>query len=114
LQTAFNVARDENLADFVIPLHIDALPHREINVQLGSVSAISFEKGWASGLNQLLQVLERAGVAKSSTFDPSAVTSWWRAQFSATSGVRQEQNTYTSNWLPVCGCAVADMIEAST
>lgn len=101
LQTAFNVARDNSITDFVIPLHLDDLPHREINVQLASINAISFEKRWAAGYNQLLQVLERAGVAKNPSFDPSAVTSWWRAQFSAIRGVRQEQNIYTSNWLPI-------------
>jgi len=101
LQTAFNVARDENLPDFVIPIHIDDLPHREINVQLASITAISFEKSWAGGYNQLLQVLERSGVARSPRFTPSAMTAWWRAQFSASRGIRQEPNICTSNWLAI-------------
>lgn len=101
LQIAFNVARDESLNDFVIPLHIDELPHREINVQLSSITAIGFEKKWATGYHQLLQVLERAGVSKNANFHPSAVTSWWREQFSASRGVRAQQNIYTSNWLPI-------------
>src|SRR5438093_9517354 len=101
LQIALNVARNAKLQDFVIPLHIDNLPHGEINVQLASITAIPFEKSWPAGYNQLLQVLERDGVAKRSSFNPSAVTSWWRSQFSARRGVRRERNTYTSNWLPV-------------
>lgn len=101
VRVAVNVARDESFQDFVIPLLIDDLPHREINVQLASVTAISFEKSWAAGYHQLLQVLERPGVVKSPSFNPSAVTSWWRAQFSASRGVRQEPNTYTSNWLAI-------------
>ena len=49
LQVAENIARDNELLDFIIPLHIDDLPHREINIQLARLNAISFDKGWPNG-----------------------------------------------------------------
>ncbi|HEX3105000.1 MAG TPA: toll/interleukin-1 receptor domain-containing protein [Terriglobales bacterium] len=102
LQIAKNVARsDTTLRDFVIPLHVDDLPHADINVQLTTVNAISFEKSWAKGYAQLLEVLEREAVPKNANFDPSAVTSWWREQFSAARSVRQQGESYLSNLLRI-------------
>ena len=58
LQIAKNVAKqDTSLKDFIIPLHIDELPHAEINVLLTSVNAIPFEKSWAKGYVQMLELL---------------------------------------------------------
>lgn len=101
LQIATNVAKDPSLRDFIVPLHIDTLPHSEINVLLTSINAISFEKSWAKGYAQLLEVLEREQVPKKANFNPSAVSSWWRAQFSAERGVKHEDDNYLSNLLPI-------------
>jgi hypothetical protein len=102
LQIAKNVARqDQSLHDFIVPLHVDALPHSEINVLLTSLNAISFEKSWAKGYAQLLEVLERERVPKNPNFGPTSVTTWWRAQFSANRGINQKPETYLSNLLPI-------------
>ena len=101
LSVAENVARDNGLSDFILPVHIDTLAHREINIQLGRLNAISFDKGWAAGLHTLLQKLEKDGIQRSSSFTPEAVTSWWRAQFSANAGVRRESENVLSNWFGV-------------
>ena len=67
LQIAKNVVRkDKALHDFIIPLHVDDLPHGEINVLLTSINAIPFEKSWAKGYSQLLEVLEREKVSEES------------------------------------------------
>src|SRR5438132_173292 len=34
LQVAQNVARDQGLVDFVLPVLVDDLPHREVNIRL--------------------------------------------------------------------------------
>lgn len=102
LQIAKNVfRRDKSLHDFIVPLHIDDLPHAEINVLLTSLNAIPFERSWAKGYSTLLEVLEREKVPKHPNFNPAAVQSWWREQFSAGKGVRTEPETYLSNSLQV-------------
>jgi hypothetical protein len=102
LQIAKNVfRRDKSLHDFIVPLHVDDLPHAEINVLLTSLNAIPFERSWAKGYSQLLEVLEREKVPKHPSFNPAAVQSWWREQFSAEKGVKAEPETYLSNSLPI-------------
>src|SRR5208282_1553362 len=102
LQIAKNVVRkDKALHDFIVPLHVDDLPHGEINVLLTSINAVPFEKSWAKGYAQLLEVLEREKVPKNPNFNPAAVLSWWREQFSAERGVKKEPETYLSNSLRV-------------
>jgi len=102
LQIAKNVfRRDKSLHDFIVPLHVDDLPHAEINVLLTSLNAIPFERSWAKGYSQLLEVVEREKVPKHPRFNPAAVQSWWREQFSAEKGVKAEPETYLSNSLPI-------------
>jgi hypothetical protein len=101
LSVAENVARDHSLKDFIIPLHIDTLPHREINIQLARLNAITFDRGWAQGLKGLLDKLEEESVPKNALFTPNTVTSWWREQFSANGGVRDEPEEHLSNWFLV-------------
>src|SRR5207249_4576780 len=62
LQLAQGIGQRENLHDFIIPLHIDDLPHSEINILLHPINAIPFERGWAKGLNMLLEKLEQESV----------------------------------------------------
>jgi hypothetical protein len=100
LQIAKNVLRkDKALHDFIVPLHVDDLPHGEINVLLTSINAVPFERSWAKGYSQLLEVLERDKVPKNPNFNPGAVLLWWRSQFSAERGVKREPETYLSNFL---------------
>jgi len=102
LQIARNVARrDQLLHDFIVPLHIDDLPHSEINVLLTSINTVPFEKSWAKGYAQLLEVLEREQVPQKPGFNPSAVSSWWRTQFSADRGVKREADSHVSNLLSI-------------
>lgn len=101
LQVATNVARDKKFQDFVIPALIDDLPTREFNIQLARLNAIPFSAGWASGLKNLLEKLDRDGVARSANFSPATVASWWRERFGPEQGLRREKDQYLSNWFPV-------------
>jgi len=101
LQLAQNVARREKLRDFVIPLHIDDLPHNEITIELTRVTACSFENSWAAGLAALLDKLEQQGVPRSANFNRIAVNEWWRTRFSAERGVRDEAEEHLSNLFPI-------------
>ena len=98
LQVAENVAREKGVQDFIIPLHIDDLPHREMNIQLARLNAIPFDNGWANGLNSLLEKLEKDNTPKNPEITPEIVTSWWRDHFSANQGVVDEPEDYLSNW----------------
>jgi hypothetical protein len=100
LQVADSVGKGEQVHDFIIPLHVDDLPHSEINIALHPINAISFERDWWSGLKALLKKLEQDGVPKSSLFTPDAVTSWWRTHFSAAEGIIHQRDEYLSNWFP--------------
>ena len=101
LQLAENTARDNNLRDFIIPAHIDDLPYREMNPFVVMLNAIAFENGWAKGLSNLLEKLERDEVPRSEDATPDAVSSWWREHYSAEQGVINEPEEYLSNWFPI-------------
>jgi hypothetical protein len=101
LQVAKGVARRESLHDFIIPLHIDDLPHNDINILLNQLNSISFEQSWAKGLKGLLDKLEQDGVPKDSLSTPEMAASWWRDQFSAEKGLTQNSEDYLSSWFLV-------------
>lgn len=98
LMVAENVTNDNDFKDFIIPLHIDDLPQRKVNIQLARLFSVDFKQSWAAGLDGLLKKLEKDQVAKSDSFSPSAVASWWRNNFSANEGVRNEPEECPSNW----------------
>lgn len=101
LHFAQGVARCEQLRDFVIPLHVDGLPHGEITIEITRVNTVPFAQSWATGLAKLLEKLEKDNVPRDPKFDHTAVTAWWRSQFSAEQGLRQEPEEYLSNWFPI-------------
>jgi len=101
LQVAANVSRAEKLQDFVVPALIDELRPRDFNIQLARLNAISFNRGWATGLNDLLEKLDRDGVPRRPNFSPAAVATWWREHFGAAQGVKNEGEQYLSNWFPI-------------
>jgi TIR domain-containing protein len=101
LHFAQGVAKREKLKDFVIPLHIDDLPHGDITIEITRLNTVPFAKSWGAGLAKLLEKLEEDGVPKAPKFNRTSVNDWWRTQFSAEQGLRQEPEEYLSNWFPV-------------
>jgi hypothetical protein len=101
LHFAQGVAKTENLKDFVIPLHIDNLPHGEITIEITRVNTVPFVQSWGAGLAKLLEKLEEDKVPKDPKFNRTAVNDWWRTQFSAEQGMRNEPEEYLSNWFPI-------------
>lgn len=100
LQVALNTARDNNLHQHVIPLHIDDLPFREIDIRLSQINAIEFARGWAAGLNSLLKRLEEDGVPRDTNRGVEKVSEWWRRNRSGEDIVVAQQETLLSNWFP--------------
>jgi hypothetical protein len=101
LHFAQGVAKKEKLKDFVIPLHIDDLPHGEITIEITRINTVPFEKSWGAGLAKLLEKLEEDKVPQDPKFNRSAVNQWWRTRFSAEAGLRKESEEYLSNWFPI-------------
>ncbi|MFZ0736953.1 MAG: toll/interleukin-1 receptor domain-containing protein [Candidatus Acidiferrales bacterium] len=101
LQLAQSLARREKLSDFVIPAHIDGLPHSEVTIELTRVNSIEFGKSWGAGLATLLHKLEIDAVPRVPAFNRAAVNDWWRSQFDAAHGIRKEPETVISNWFKV-------------
>lgn len=100
LQVAQNTARDHNLEDFILPLSIDDLPPREINIQLTNLNVMPFQL-WETGLDRLLRKLAASGVKKHQRFSPTAVATWWNQQRPDQPRVNHSPETYVTNWLPV-------------
>lgn len=95
------VAKREKLKDFVIPLHIDDLLHSDVTIEITRINTVPFEQSWGVGLAKLLEKLEKDRVPKDPKFNRTAVNDWWRTQFSAQQGLRQEPEAYLSNWFPI-------------
>ncbi len=64
LNLAYQIARRENLEDFIIPLKVEPIPHFEVSVELQTTLSIEFSQGWAKDLHQLLEKLEQQKVEK--------------------------------------------------
>src|SRR5262249_25121352 len=101
LAVAQTVAKVNTFRDFVIPLKIDNIPFADINIDIHRLNAISFEASWAQGFQQLLLKLEQDGVQKDSQFSPDSVTTWWRTQFSADTGIATTPEECLSNWFRI-------------
>ena len=84
--------------DFVIPLRVDDLPHRDINIEIGRLNAIEFGDGWASGLEQLHRKLSADGVPLHPGAGPALVRKWWEDSFSANKLVGDTNQSCYSNW----------------
>ena len=98
LHVASNVKRDQKLHDFIIPLLIDDLPHRDIQIQISRLTTIDFERSWAVGLKQLLKKLEDEGIPRKDAFGPAAVTEWWRSQNGSERALTADPDNHLSNW----------------
>lgn len=101
LAVAKAVARENELRDFIIPIHVDDLPYSKMNIEIKRLTAIPFDVSWAQGLRQLITKLEEDGIAKDNAYSPNAAASWWREQFSAYAGVVRRHENYLSSWFEV-------------
>lgn len=91
----------EEVRDFIIPLKIDELPSDDVHIIVRRLNHISFRPSWGKGLACLIEKLEKDSVPKSQSFNPLAVSTWWRNQYSADHGVLNEPEEYVSNWFPI-------------
>ena len=88
----------KQIHDFIIPLRIDDLRPDDITIELQRLAFIDISKSWVAGYKQLLEALEKAGVARDPRFTPDAVTKWWMDNYPAAEGVSATPERYLSNW----------------
>jgi len=103
LHLALAVERQQNIKDFIIPLHVDSqLPYAEINIQIGNRNAVPFTQGWAEGLTKVLRKLNEDAVYRdTSQYSPATVATWWQSHVDGHDVLHREPSTYISNWYPV-------------
>lgn len=91
----------DKIQDFILTARLDDIPYEDIDIRVHQQNHIPFHPSWARGLAQLLKKLEEDSVPKRADFNPDAVCSWWRDQFSANQGVIEQPEDLLSNWFSV-------------
>jgi hypothetical protein len=81
---------------FILPVRADDLPYDDFPIEANRLDAADFSKSWSVGLDRLMQILTEDGVPKREG-GPSAVAGWWQGRHSATEGVTNEPEEYSSN-----------------
>ena len=72
LHFAQGIAKKDKLIDFVIPLHIDDLPHGDIMIEITRLNTVAFAKSWGVGLAKLLEKLEERQSPQISEIQPDS------------------------------------------
>ena len=86
---------------FIIPLAIDeTFSYDDINIEIVRLNAIDFKKSWATGLQDLLEALERQNVPKNSP-DPSKSNNLYQQIFLHNKGIVEKEEIYDSNWFSI-------------
>ena len=100
LDCAIGTEKRLHLRDFIITAKTDDLPFDEVYISIRRLNHVDFT-AWPKGLAILLEKLEKDEVPKSPAFNPEAVCSWWRDQYSADAGIIDRPEEVLSNWFKV-------------
>ena len=93
-----SIAIQENLSDFIIPLHIDR--NAPYNSFIGSnrLIHIPFEDNWAIGLKQLLKKLEQDAVPKSISEENSTLLEWYEKEYISNCSILLKKELFYTSW----------------
>lgn len=93
----------KKLADdhFIIPLKYDNLNFDDLNIQINPLNAIRFDESWATGLKQVLDLLEEIPNIKEPNPDREFILQWWRERHNQENSVKDEPQNFHSNWFPI-------------
>lgn len=64
-------------SEFIIPIKIDSLPYRDHNIYINGLNALTFTRGWAEGLRDLLHTFQEQKVPLDPSKGPGVVAAWW-------------------------------------
>lgn len=98
LKIALDVEAREKLRDFLVPLKVDQFPFESTNEAIRDRNFVRFDENWASGLTQLLKLLEREGAPRSSVVGPATVMDWYRSTQDSKRKVVVSNERCLTNW----------------
>jgi hypothetical protein len=97
---AINTERGRKLRNFVIPIRLDDLDFSRLRANVTRKNVIDFKGSWATGLAQLLKVLERDAVPRGRV-GPIDVARWSTTRLDPAYRVQALPEPLLSNWLQV-------------
>lgn len=97
LEYGKSVAYQNNLTDFIIPLHIDDSPYH-LAIGMPNINHIPFNGDWAAGLRQLCRKLEKDGVPKSQNIPNESIGKWYAEECISDIQIISKHQMYFSTW----------------
>ena len=98
---AVGTERSRGLENFVIPVRLDDLPFTDVRASLVRKNIIDFSGNWASGLSDLVRVLDRDGVPRPIDNGPSAVALMASLRRRSTSKLIPRPEQVFANWFHI-------------
>ena len=98
LKMAQDAQEKHGLKDFIVPMKIDEFPFRSMQDTIQDLNMVRFDGTWATGLRQLLALLEREGAPKSESANVSAVMDWYARSIDSQRQAVVSNDKYLSNW----------------
>lgn len=97
IEYAKSVAYENNLKDFIIPLHIDDSKFH-LAIGMPNINHVPFDQNWADGLRKLLRKLEKDGVPKDPGAAQSSFSEWYENEYSSYITMKNRARLYYSSW----------------
>lgn len=85
---------------FILPVRADDLSYDDFPIEVNRLDAADFSKSWSVGMGRLTEILVEDDVPRT-TAGPKEASDWWTRRYSATEGVFQETEEYSSNRFPI-------------
>lgn len=98
LKLAFDAQQKHRIKDFVVPLKIDQFPFESMQKEVRDLNCVRFEENWATGLTQLLKLLEREGAPKPLQNGATSVSEWHRRSLDRRREILVSNEVCHSNW----------------
>jgi hypothetical protein len=97
LSYAESIAKQYNINDFIIPLHIDNFQY---NAYIGfeGMTHIPFNTNWAEGFEQLLRKLEKACVQKTIDIGKSSFSEWYENKYMSNCSIIDKSELFYTSW----------------
>ena len=95
---AESIARDNQLADIIIPLNIDSDAPYNSFIGSNRLTHIPFAPNWAEGLKQLLKKLEKESVPKQNDTTISSYSEWYENEYCSECKILPKKELYYSSW----------------
>ena len=94
---AESIAKDNNISDFIIPLHIDNSAYNNL-IGYNRITQIVFSENWAEGLKQLLKKLEKDNVPKNVDIKESTFSEWYENEYISDCSIVDKHELYYTSW----------------